>query len=80
MDRFWQFWALIATLTMAESSPEAWLESSKPHDTKIMNSNATWKATIHTYSLKKFQKLQQLHAVTVTCPRVQKAILATIVL
>jgi hypothetical protein len=40
-----------------------------------------WKATIHTYSLKKFQKLQQLHALTTACPKVQqKAILAAIVL
>jgi predicted nucleic acid-binding Zn-ribbon protein len=28
-----------------------------------------WKATIHTYSLKKFQKLQQLHALTVAPKR-----------
>jgi hypothetical protein len=34
-----------------------------------------WKATIHTYSFKKFQKLQQLHALTVACPKVQKVVL-----
>jgi hypothetical protein len=30
------------------------------------------KATIHTYSLKKFQKLQQLQAHTVACPKSEK--------
>jgi hypothetical protein len=39
-----------------------------------------WKATIHTYNLKKFQELQLLQAHTVACPKVQKAILATIIL
>jgi hypothetical protein len=35
-----------------------------------------WKATIHTYSLKKFQKLQQLHALIVAYPKKQKVVLA----
>jgi hypothetical protein len=35
-----------------------------------------WKAPIHTYSLKRFQKLQQLHVLTVACPKVQKVVLA----
>jgi hypothetical protein len=39
-----------------------------------------WKATIHSYSFKKFQKLQQLHALTIAYPKVQKAILVAIVL
>jgi hypothetical protein len=32
MGRIWQFWVEIATLTVAESLPEARLKSSKPHN------------------------------------------------
>jgi hypothetical protein len=32
MGRFWQFWAEIATLIVAESLPEARLKSAKPHN------------------------------------------------
>jgi hypothetical protein len=39
-----------------------------------------WKATIHIYSLKKFQKIQEFIAFIAACPKIQKAILATIVL
>jgi hypothetical protein len=42
----------------------------------MLHGTSRWKATIHTYSLKKFQKLQQLHALIVACPKVQKAVLA----
>jgi hypothetical protein len=37
-----------------------------------------WKATIHTYNLKKFQKFQQLHALTIAYPKVQKAVLVAL--
>jgi hypothetical protein len=43
---------------------------------QMLHGASHWKATIHTYSLKKFQKLQQLHVLTVAYPKVQKAILA----
>jgi hypothetical protein len=39
-----------------------------------------WKATIYIYSLKKFQKINFFIAFTVACPKVQKAVLAAIVL
>jgi hypothetical protein len=42
----------------------------------MLHGASHWRATIHTYSLEKFQKLQQLHALTVACPKVQKAVLA----
>jgi hypothetical protein len=42
----------------------------------MLHGTSHWKATIHTYSLKKFQKLQQLKALTVACPNQQKAVLA----
>jgi hypothetical protein len=60
LGKFWQFWVEFATLTVAESLPKAILKSLKPHKSSTMNPNATWKATIHTYSLEIFQKLQQL--------------------
>jgi hypothetical protein len=43
---------------------------------QMLHGTSHWKATIHTYILKKFQKLQQLHALTVAYLKVQKAILA----
>jgi hypothetical protein len=39
-----------------------------------------WKATIHIYSLKKCQKIQKFIALTAACPKIQKVILAAIVL
>jgi hypothetical protein len=45
----------------------------------MLHGASHWKATIHTYSLKKFQKLQQLHILIVACPKVQKVVLAAIV-
>jgi hypothetical protein len=39
-----------------------------------------WKATIHIYSLKRFQKIQKFIAFTAACPKMQKAILVAIVL
>jgi hypothetical protein len=32
LGRFWQFWAEIAAFTVAESLPEVWLKSLKPHN------------------------------------------------
>jgi hypothetical protein len=75
-----RFWAEIVALTVAESLPkQGWnlqnLTTLKPW-IQMLHGTSHWKATIHTYSLKKFQKLQQLHALTVACPKVQKAVLA----
>jgi hypothetical protein len=39
-----------------------------------------WKATIHIYIHKKFQKIQKIIALTVACPKQQKAVLAALVL
>jgi hypothetical protein len=39
-----------------------------------------WKATIHIYSLKKFQKIHKHIVFTTPYPKVQKAILAAFVL
>jgi hypothetical protein len=41
----------------------------------MLHVTARWKATIHIYGLKKFQKIQKLIAFIVTCPRTQKPIL-----
>jgi hypothetical protein len=43
-------------------------------------SASNWKATIHIYSLKKFQKIQKFIAFTAAYSKVQKAILVAIVL
>jgi hypothetical protein len=39
-----------------------------------------WKAIIHIYSLKKFQKIQKFIAFTTACLEMQKAVLALLVL
>jgi hypothetical protein len=41
----------------------------------MLHATARWKATIHIYSLKKFQKTQKFIAFIVACPRTQKPIL-----
>jgi hypothetical protein len=41
----------------------------------MLHAMARWKATIHIYSLKKFQKIQKFIAFIVACPRTQKPIL-----
>jgi hypothetical protein len=46
----------------------------------MLHATAHWKATIHIYSLKKFQKIRQKITITVACPNQQKAVLAYIVL
>jgi hypothetical protein len=46
----------------------------------MLHATARWKATIHMYSLKKFQKIQKFIAFTVACPRMQKPISVNIVL
>jgi hypothetical protein len=40
----------------------------------MLHAMARWKATIHIYSLKKFQKIQKFIAFIVACPRMQKPI------
>jgi hypothetical protein len=39
-----------------------------------------WKATIHIYSLKKFQKIQKFIAFIVACPKMQKSVVVLLVL
>jgi hypothetical protein len=46
----------------------------------MLHAMACWKATIHIYSLKKFQKIQKYIAFIVACPRMQKPILVNNVL
>jgi hypothetical protein len=41
----------------------------------MLHATACWKATIHIYSLKKFQKIQKFIACIVACPSTQKPIL-----
>jgi hypothetical protein len=41
----------------------------------MLHATACWKATIHIYSLKKFQKIQKFIAFIVAFPRTQKPIL-----
>jgi hypothetical protein len=41
----------------------------------MLHATACWKATIHIYSLKKFQKIQKFIAFIVSFPRTQKSIL-----
>jgi hypothetical protein len=61
---FGQFRVEFAALTVAESLPEVWLKSLNPIILKsgiqVLHGTSHWKATIHTYSLKKFPKVQQL--------------------
>jgi hypothetical protein len=42
---------------------------------QMLQVTARWKATIHIYSLEKFQKIQKFVAFIVACPRAQKPIL-----
>jgi 2-C-methyl-D-erythritol 4-phosphate cytidylyltransferase len=46
----------------------------------MLHATACRKATIHIYSLKKFQKIQKFIAIIVACPRMQKPILVNNVL
>jgi hypothetical protein len=46
----------------------------------MLHATAHWKATIHIYSLKKFQKIPKKITITTACPNQQKAVLAYIVL
>jgi hypothetical protein len=39
-----------------------------------------WKATIHIYNIKKFQKIQKFIAFIAACPKKQKAISAPLVI
>jgi hypothetical protein len=39
-----------------------------------------WKATIHIYHHENFQKIEKYFALTVACPKIQKAILTALVL
>jgi hypothetical protein len=41
---------------------------------------AHWKATIHVYYLKKFQKIQKFIEFPTACPKTQKAVLALLIL
>jgi hypothetical protein len=47
---------------------------------QMLRATARWKATIHIYSIKKFQKIQKIIAFIVACPRTQKPISVNIVL
>jgi hypothetical protein len=38
-----------------------------------------WKATIHIYSVKKFQKIHKIMVFTAACPKMQKAVLAPLI-
>jgi hypothetical protein len=46
----------------------------------MLHATAHWKATIHIYSLKKFQKIPKKITITAAYPNQQKAVLAYIVL
>jgi hypothetical protein len=46
----------------------------------MLHAIAHWKATIHIYSLKKFQKIPKKITITAACPNQQEAVLAYIVL
>jgi hypothetical protein len=46
----------------------------------MLHATACWKATIHIYSLKKFQKIKKIIAFIVACLRTQKPILVNNVL
>jgi hypothetical protein len=46
----------------------------------MVHGTTHWKGTIHIYSLKKFQKIQKIIALTAACPKTQKTILAGLVL
>jgi hypothetical protein len=46
----------------------------------MLHATAHWKATIHIYSLKKFQKIPRKITITAACPKQKKAALAYIVL
>jgi hypothetical protein len=45
----------------------------------MLHGAAHWKGTIHIYTLKKFQKIQKIIALTVGCPKQQKVVFATMV-
>jgi hypothetical protein len=80
----WATWAGSAALPVVESLSQYGLKSSNTYNSSTMIPNLEWigslKATIHIYSLKKFQKLQELQYLTVACPKVQKAVLAAFIL
>jgi hypothetical protein len=44
----------------------------------MLHGAAHWKATIHIYRHKEFQKFKKWNALTVACPKLQKAILAAL--
>jgi hypothetical protein len=46
----------------------------------MLHAMACWKATIHIYSLKKFQKIPKKITLTAACPNQQEALLAYIIL
>jgi hypothetical protein len=46
----------------------------------MLHATAHWKATIHIYSLKKFQKIPKKITIIAACPNHQKVVLAYIVL
>jgi hypothetical protein len=74
--------------TVADSMPELGLKSSKPHNFSTMSPNITyndatahWTATIHIYSLKKFQKIPNKSYNHSNLPKpTKKAVLVDIVL
>jgi hypothetical protein len=84
LGSFGQIWADFPAFIVAESMPELGLKSSKPHNfstvVQILHATAHWKATIHIYSLKKFQKIPKKITLTTACPNQQKAVLVDIIL
>jgi hypothetical protein len=46
---FGQIWVEFATLTVAESMPEAKLISLKPSNSSTVNPNATWSVSLESY-------------------------------
>jgi hypothetical protein len=81
---FEQFWAVFAALTVADSMPKlGWnLKNFIAFEpwAQMLHVASHWKATIHIYILKKFQKIQKIIAFTAACPKMQEAVLAPLVL
>jgi hypothetical protein len=63
---------------VAESQPEVWLKSLKPHKTRCVMT--FWIATINPYKYAKSQVPHELIAFKTRCPNQQKAVLASSVL
>jgi hypothetical protein len=67
LGRFWQFWAKSVVYAVAESF-------------LILQGAARWKATIHIYHYKKFQKINNHIVFTTPCPKIKKTIFFAFVL